>query len=349
MSAIKQLGKMIGAAIVAVIILSLIIFIYNTSPLRVKNPQGNTDYVWKPDSLWSNMSEGVSFGKMDGNGFNNLEMIDNPDIILLGSSHIESKNVNQNENTSYYLAESFDNKYTVYNMGMSGHTIYKVCYYLPETLSLFQDHAPKYVIIETDNVSLTQESVDDVLNHSIEKAPVYDSGIIVSMQKIPVFRQIYNQLDSGMTEMLLPEFSNTKSAQDQTEIIEKSTNNEETMNGSDKQDFPQYDQLMSYLEELQEQYNTKIIILFHPYECLNEDGSISFTNNDNADAFDSYAKKHNITFLNMADRFEKMYNEEHHAPHGFITGEIAASAHLNKYGHKAIADGLYDTITGLEG
>ena len=322
MSAIKQLGKMIGAAIVAVIILSLIIFIYNTSPLRVKNPQGNTDYVWKPDSLWSNMSEGVSFGKMDGNGFNNLEMIDNPDIILLGSSHI---------------------------MGMSGHTIYKVCYYLPETLSLFQDHAPKYVIIETDNVSLTQESVDDVLNHSIEKAPVYDSGIIVSMQKIPVFRQIYNQLDSGMTEMLLPEFSNTKSAQDQTEIIEKSTNNEETMNGSDKQDFPQYDQLMSYLEELQEQYNTKIIIMFHPYECLNEDGSISFTNNDNADAFDSYAKKHNITFLNMADRFEKMYNEEHHAPHGFITGEIAASAHLNKYGHKAIADGLYDTITGLEG
>ena len=95
MSAIKQLGKMIGAAIVAVIILSLIIFIYNTSPLRVKNPHGNTDYVWKPDSLWSNMSEGVSFGKMDGNGFNNLEMIDNPDIILLGSSHIESKNVNQ--------------------------------------------------------------------------------------------------------------------------------------------------------------------------------------------------------------------------------------------------------------
>ena len=92
---------MVGAAIVAVIILSLIISIYSTSPVRVENPQGNTDYVWKPDSLWMNMSEGISFGKMDGKGFNNLEAIENPDIVLLGSSHIESKNVNQHENTAY--------------------------------------------------------------------------------------------------------------------------------------------------------------------------------------------------------------------------------------------------------
>ena len=93
MKAVKQLGKMIGAAIVAVIILSLIVSVYSTSPLRVENPQGNTDYVWKPNSLWINMSEGVSFGKMDGKGFNNLEVIENPDIVLVGSSHIESKNV----------------------------------------------------------------------------------------------------------------------------------------------------------------------------------------------------------------------------------------------------------------
>ena len=91
MKELKQLGKMIGAAIVAVIILSVIISVYSTSPLRVENPQGNTDYVWKPDSIWANMSEGVSFGRMDANGFNNLEAIENPDIVLLGSSHIESK------------------------------------------------------------------------------------------------------------------------------------------------------------------------------------------------------------------------------------------------------------------
>ena len=338
---------MIGAAMIAVVILSLIISIYSTSPLRVKNPQGNTDYVWKSDSLWSNMSEGVSFGRMDEKGFNNLNVVDNPDIFLLGSSHMESKNVNQNENTAFYLTELFGNKYSVYNMGISGHTIYKVCQYLPETLSLY-DNAPKYVIIETDSIALTQDGVAAVLNHTVEKTPVYDSGLIATLQKIPAFRQFYHQLDSGMKEMLLPELAKPKGFQNQTEGIEESTNDETVISNVNEQDFPQYDQLMSYLKELQEQYNTKIIIMFHPFEQLNEDGSLSFINNNTSDTFASSAQKHGITFLNMAVRFEKMYNEEHHVPHGFITGEIAFG-HLNKYGHKAIADGLYDTIIGLEG
>ena len=347
MKTVKQLGKMVGAAIVAVIILSLIISIYSTNPLRVKNPQGNTDYVWKPDSLWLNMSEGVSFGKMDAKGFNNLEVVDNPDIILLGSSHMESKNVNQNENTAYYLSEDFDNRYSVYNMGISGHTIYKVCQYLPETLSLY-DNVPIYVIIETDDIALTQAGVNAVLNHTVERTPVYDSGLVATLQKNPAFRKFYHQLDSGMMGMLLPELVKPKNSQDKPKTNEQSIDDENTRNERIEQDYPQYDQLMSYLEELQEQYSTKIIIMFHPFEQLNVDGSLSFINNNTDEIFASSAKIHGITFLNMAERFEKMYNEEHHVPHGFITGEIA-SGHLNKYGHKAIADGLYDTIIGLEG
>ena len=344
----KQLGKMIGAAIVAVIILSLIVSVYSTSPLRVDNPQGNTDYVWKPDSLWMNMSEGISFGKMDGKGFNNLEVIENPDIILVGSSHIESKNVNQQENAAYYLAEDFEGKYSVYNMGISGHTIYKVCQYLPNTLSLYQDKTPKYVIIETDDIALTQVGVNAVMNHTVEKTPVYDSGLTATLQKNPAFRLFYHQLDSGMMEMLLPELTKLKSTHNQTRASEQSDSDSNAASNETVQSQPQYDQLMSYLSDLQEQYHTKIIIMFHPFEQLNEDGSLSFINNDTAGLFAASAEEYGITFLNMADRFEKMYREEYHVPHGFITGEIG-SGHLNKYGHKAIADGIHDTITGLEG
>ena len=339
---------MIGAAFVAVIILSIIISIYSTSPLRVENPQGNTDYVWKPNSFWSNMSEGVSFGRMDANGFNNLEVVDNPDIILLGSSHIESKNVNQNQNTAYYLSEKFDNNYSVYNMGISGHTIYKVCQYLPQTLSLYKDHMPKYVVIETADIALTQEGVNAVLNHTVDKTPVYDSGLIATLQKNPAFRQFYHQLDSGMTDMLLPELKKSDKSQTKTEKSEQSTENEPVTEDKSLKNQPQYDQLMTYLNELQKQYHTKIIIMFHPFEKLNEDGSLSFINNSTADLFSSSAERNDITFLNMAERFEKMYNEESYVPHGFINGEIA-SGHINRFGHKAIANGIYDTIIGLEG
>ena len=348
MKIVKQLGKMVGAAIVAVIILSLIISVYSTSPLRVENPQGNTDYVWKPDSLWMNMSEGISFGKMDGKGFNNLEVIEDPDIILLGSSHIESKNVNQHENTAYYLSERVEGRYSAYNMGISGHTIYKVCQYLPKTLSLYQGHVPKYVVIETDDIALTQTGVDEVMNHTVEKTPVYDTGLVATLQKIPAFRLFYHQLDSGMKEMLLPELSKSKREQNQTGAAEQSDRDSTTANAETVRSQPQYDQLMSYLGDLQEQYHTKIIIMFHPFEKFNDDGSISFINNKTSDMFATSAEKHGISFLDMAERFEKMYIEDHRVPHGFITGEIS-SGHLNKYGHEAIADGIYDTITGLEG
>ncbi len=345
MKAVKQLVKMIGAAIIAVIILSLIVSIYSTSPLRVENPQGNTDYVWKPNSLWINLSEGVSFGRMDDGGFNNLEVIKDPKIILLGSSHIESKNVNQNENTSYYLQEILDNKYSIYNMGISGHTIYKACQYLPQTLSIYGENVPEYVVIETDDIDLTKEDVNAVLNQTVEKTPVYDKGLLVSLQKVPAFRQFYHQLDSGMMELLLPELKPANFDQ-QSNLIDNASSSEPQENAQ-LEDNPQYDELMSYLADIEEQYDTNIIIIFHPFEKLNEDGTLSFTNNRKTDLFAESAEKNGITYIDMTDCFERLYTEKHHVPHGFITGKIG-SGHLNKYGHEAIADALSDAITETE-
>lgn len=348
MNAVKQLGKMIGAAIVAVIILSLIVSVYSLSPLRVQNPQGNTDYVWKPDSIWANMSEGVSFGRMDDNGFNNPEVVEDPDIILLGSSHIESKNVNQNEDTAYYLTEDFDSRYSVYNMGISGHTIYKVCQYLPDTLSRYQGNMPKYVVIETDDIDLTKAGVDAVLNKTVERTPVYDSGLVATLQKNPAFRLFYHQLDSGMMEILFPELAKNKTLQGDSTVDAKDDVASSAESNKPAVDTVPYDELMSYLGDLEQEYNTDIIIFFHPYEQLNADGSLSFTNNENTAVFAEYANKYGITYIDMTDSFQQMYYEDHHVPHGFVTGEIA-SGHLNKYGHKAIADRIYDAIVGMEG
>ena len=339
---------MISAFIIAFIVLSLIVSVYSLNPLRKKNPQENTDYVWESDALWINMSEGVSFGIMDANGFNNLEVIENPDIIMLGSSHIESKNVNQNENTVYYLSENFSDRYSVYNMGISGHTFYKVCQYLPITISLYQKNTPKYVVIETNNIDLTEEGVDSVLSRTVEKTPVYDSGLMATLQKNPAFRLFYHQLDSGMLEILFPELTKTKLNQNDDKAATKEDSVAIYANTADTVDVTPYDKLMSYLGNLENQYDTNIIIFFHPCEKLNTDGSLSFTNNQNTVVFSEYAEKYGITYIDMTESFTQMYYEDHYVPHGFMTGEIA-SGHLNKYGHKAIADRIYDAIVGMEG
>lgn len=98
---------------------------------------------------------------------------------------------------------------------------------------------------------------------------------------------------------------------------------------------------------MEEEYGTQILIFYHPTEKLMTDGTIFFNRNGYLEAFSKYAKEFDISFIDMTDRFEKMYYEENHVAHGFCTGQLA-TGHLNKYGHAAVADELYKEIIKLE-
>ena len=63
--------------------------------------------------------------------------------------------------------------------------------------------------------------------------------------------------------------------------------------------------------------------------------------------FSQYAEKHDIGFVDMTNDFKTMYDEEHHVPHGFATGETGVG-HLNRYGHAAISESLYQYIRSME-
>ena len=49
----------------------------------------------------------------------------------------------------------------------------------------------------------------------------------------------------------------------------------------------------------------------------------------------------------MTDSFRDLYATEHHLAHGFINTAVG-SGHLNKYGHRVIAEKLAEVIQGLE-
>ena len=168
MKLIKSLLKTLLAGITALAILSAIMLGYYFVPLRENNPNQNTDYVWASNTPWASMTEGVSFGITDANGYINPKAIDNPDIIFLGSSHLEAMHVMQDENMCSLLNDKIDGKYQAYNMGISGHTIYKVTQYLKESLSSFST-VPKYVIIETGGVGLTQAEVSQAISGKVPK------------------------------------------------------------------------------------------------------------------------------------------------------------------------------------
>lgn len=336
MKPIKTLFKTILAGLTALAILCVLMLGYYFIPLRENNPKQNTDYVWAKNTPWVSLTEGVSFGVTDADGFINKDVVENPDILFLGSSHTESMNVLQSENMCALLNDKFDGKYSAYNMGISGHTIYKVVQYLSKTLNIYQK-APKYVIIETSDVALTDSAVQQALSGEVKKTKVVDTGLLYQMQKVPYFRMMYHQLDTGMLDML----------------IDKKKANNATANAKPKEvekleiDEKPYDEMLGYLQKMEKEYNTQIIVMFHPFETINADGSISFAQAEYAEIFSKVSQKYGIGFVDMTEDFEKMYYEKHHVPHGFSTGEIGAG-HINKYGHAAIADRLYRYIESSE-
>ena len=335
MRVIKGTAKVVAAAILSVVILSIIMSFYSLQPVHIENEKGNTDYVWPANSVWIKASEGISWGKFDENGFNNIENVDNPDIIVLGSSHMEACDVLQNQSTAYLLGEKLKNKYTVYNMGISGHQFYKICQYLPANLELF-DYTPKVVILETILVNLQTEKVDEVLAGTVEHTPSHSTGLVAALQRIPFLRALYRQVDLGLLEMFWPTvndavYDNKEELAEHEEIVDENA----------------YEELFKYLFEIEEKYKTQIIIAYHHTGSINEDGTIGFTSGEKLEMFEKYANKYNIDFVDMTPHLEDMYYKEHHVAHGFVTGKLEAG-HMNKFGHAALASALYDKIISLE-
>ncbi len=335
MKNLKYLIKLVFAGIVALAILCGIATVYSLSPMRVENEYKNTDYAWENESLWIKMTEGISCGITDEKGFNNLRFVENPDVLLLGSSHIEGMNVQQKDHVVSLLNDKLEGKLTCYNMGVSGHTLFKVVQYLEQSMTVYET-VPKYVVIETSTTVLSKEDVDNALNGEVAVTTVNNQGVVAKLQRLPFLRQVYHQLDSGMMDMLLPRQASSASAQ-----------------SSGKEDADQvvideqpYKDMFEYLKMIEEEYGTLIIIVYHPFEILNEDGSISFEYGEYTKVFADYSDEYKVGFIDMTADFEDMYYEEHHVAHGFSTGELGVG-HINKYGHKAIADSIYEYLSEI--
>lgn len=338
---VKGLLKVIAAGLVAVAILCALLYVYNITPTHIKNPKGNTDYVWPANSIWVKATEGIAFGKYDGNGYNNTTVVDNPDVIILGSSHMEATNVMQDENASYLLSKKLSGRYSVYNMGISGHHFFKVCQYLPANMELYEE-APLVTVVETSTVDVPQSRVDQVVSSSVEFTPSHNTGIVGTLQKVPFFRTVYHQMEGGLLQLFMPGADvNTKNADDDIIAVD------ENKSGDADVDEAAYEELFSYLKEIEDKYGTQIIIFYHPTEKLTEDGTVYFSRDRELTEFRLCSEEYGISFIDMTDHFEKMYYEEHLVAHGFCTGKLA-EGHLNKYGHAAVADELYNEIIRLK-
>ena len=199
------LFKCIIAGAISLVLLSLFSLVYYNPPIATEQPDSVTNYRFVPNKNWSFMLEGVGFGKTDNLGYNNAYYNDclDPDIVFIGSSHLEALQVPQDANCVYILNQMLnedkeeDNNFKCINLGVSGHSFEVSASNFKYVADKFSD--AKYILIETSNVEFSPEVLDDVIAGKFH-TPIEKKGFIAeSAQKIPFIRLMYKKLNEAAT------------------------------------------------------------------------------------------------------------------------------------------------------
>lgn len=329
------------AVATSLFLLSIFVLFYSCSGIHIENKSLATDYIWESNQLKTNMVEGFSFMRMDEDGLNNAESFsDNKDvdILLMGSSQMEGVNVGRYENAGYMLNELVPDKRT-YNIGISGHQLYNCVNNLPYALGYYDPS--EYVVIVTDTVDMDVDLMQQVIDGEYMRIPSYDTGLVYLVQKwIPAVKTLYKNVADWRNAYAIDRGAEDRYDSDALEIIRYKEE-------SDERDNEKYIRtLQVFLESVSdtvEEHDIKAIILYQsPISAV--DYEQSDEEKANLDLFRSACETNGIEFIDMTESFKTMYKTEHKLPHGFINTAVG-SGHLNKYGHKAIAEKLAKHVT----
>lgn len=323
--------KAILAGVITIIILSVFCYFYSYDGIHIASETGATDYVWEKGQLKATMKEEFSRVRMDNYGYNNFyDYSKDADVLLMGSSHMEAAQVSVTENVGYLLNEQMPELKT-YNIGMSGHTIYRCVDNLGNALDTYKPK--KYLVMVVDSVDLNIDEMMHVVDGTAEAIPSYDDGIVYYLQKIPSIKVIYKQLSDWIS---------LSGESDAGSVKQEIDSNYES------QYIQTLEQFLEIVETQTAKYSVKPIILYQPAQKIRDDGTIDYEyNEDNLKKFVEVCKDKDISFINMEEEFDNLYKNDKKLVHGFTNSSIG-EGHLNKEGHIVIANAIVSETQKLE-
>lgn len=338
---ILYMGKCFIAAVISLVILSLLSMVYFNPPIAVEQPDGSTNLKYISNSQWSYMLEGFGKGKTDNMGYNNVYYDDcsEPDIVFAGSSHLEALQVSYDANCVYVLNEMFDNDdfatndFKCLNIGVSGH-------FFETTASNYQYIAQKfigakYVVIEMFNAEYSSDVLDKIIQDEFHE-PMEKKGFIhTTLQRIPFIRLMYKKMNETMaaknTSVTVGE--NVASVDKQSEINEYI----EKMNI-----------ILAEIVETSAENDIVPIILMHERFWVNTDCQIVMeTDETYKNAFKECCENNNIKVIDVSSDMVNEYKENFIYSYGF-SNSAPGEGHLNETGHRIIAEAVYKCINEME-
>lgn len=321
---ILWISKVLLAGIISFAVLNTACLLYYNIPNLDYDTQGVTTFKLKPNTIYSVATEGYGWGRTNNDGYMNAFDYEDGmdvDVLILGSSHIQSFQVPLKENAATVLDSLLPDD-VVYSVAIGGHYLKTCLACMPAALEKYSPS--KYVVIETSNIMLTDSEIMEIIEGKPQDAFSRTGKLAAILRKSPYLRLLNNQLKI---------YQSVKS--DRSE-------QEETYN-----DPELLDALLSKLARTASENDVKMIIAYHPGISIRNDGGLDF-DLDERDVrdFSERCENHGIYFLDLSDRILREYRAKHILPYGFANS-IVGKGHSNSQGLKMFAEEVAEFINGL--
>ncbi len=308
------------------------LFYYNL-PVHHTNETGVTDYFWDKNVITIRGTEGFSVSETDSEGFVNTfpDKKDKTDILVMGSSHAEGFNVNSDENFTYILNDNLKkngyDKYA-YSIGMSGHDLLRCFRNFENAVKKYKP--AEYVVIETYKTDFSIDDWEKLNNNTYGFLPSYDSGLIHYLQKNTFFRLVYAQISNFLEK--------------DNSVVSNDKEQQNINDGVSEEYIKSVDMVIYKISKIAQQNNCKVMIVYCPALDIDYYGNVvEEDRSDEHEVFVSACEKYCVEFVDMFVPYKEMYEEVKYLPTGFSNTAIG-EGHTNKYGHKCIADEIYNRV-----
>lgn len=333
--------KCIIAGFISLAVLTMFSLVYYNPPIATPQPDLVTNYKFKENSKWSYMLEGYGYGKTDSLGYNNAYYTDNApfDIVFVGSSYLEAIQVPEDCNFVYLLNQKFaedntaDNNFRCFNLGISGHFFEVSASNFEHIAKKYKD--AKYIVIEIAKEEYSSDELDAILNGEYH-VPLQKGGYIRELaQKNPYFRLMYKKINE-----LTPTDVSSDTSENETALLSDS---EKLQVYNDKMN-----KILKRISALCAQNGVKPVILMHERFFPDALGNITLENNETyTNAFKDCCLNNNVEIIDVVPSMIKEYKKNYAFSYGYSNG-VPGEGHLNKTGHKVIAQAVYKKINEME-
>ena len=301
-------------------------------------PNGASPSVRKPYSLLVHGTEGYSISKIDSRGYVNLDKpLADSYVLMMGSSHTQGKEVPEDKRYSALVSEQIanDGLLHAYDIACDGNTLATQIKYFDAAVKAFPN--AEVITIEISDTDCSIEALEDALDQikydPMDSAARFSELSLSSRLKniIKVYMPLATKIKRDM-----------EAAQEAAKKNDEADDNEEAIIDSEGY-------LITFNKALgliRSECDNPIVIVYHPDIIINSDATISLEYCETWELFKKACENNNVDVIDSGEDFLLHYEKNGEMPYGFLNTRLG-SGHLNRVGHKIIADEIVEYLGGL--